>query len=262
MTNSGKPKRVSLSAKHLSGTDGQTLCAFLVKLTDDGVITEDEVFALSSLLQSLPSQKEVPGIVFLSEVLGGILADGLIDEAERRELHHAILRVLPPALRVQANERKRLVEDAVSQQCRREMNRATERQIAYIEDLGGSVDEGMTKLEASTLIDVLLENRPTTRQRMVLRFWDRLDIADQGIEAVSDWMDQWYALNTNHLKAWELWKEENCDSGGRDSYLVELVPLGIGYDYLKRVDRSSGRPSGCLGLILVVVILVTVLHAM
>lgn len=249
--NSTQLKRISLSKKHIAAEDGQALLELLLNLAEDGVISNDEIHRLNEWVQMERSKCVIPAVAFLGEVLEGILADGIIEEAERSELHHAILRVLPPELRAQAKEQKRLAVDSARKSANTERNKASERQLAYIESMGGDITNELSKTEASELITSLLNNRPTGRQRMVLRFWDRLDLEEDGREAVSEWMDEWYAQDENHLKAWELWKEEDDDKGERSAFLVERVPVGIGFEYYKRVVTKPLKTSpGCLGLII------------
>jgi hypothetical protein len=72
-------------------------------------------------------------------------------------------------------------------------------------------------------------------------------------------MDSWYEEDPNHHAAWQLWKRETGDSGHQEN--PKAVSLGIGYRYLKRVQRAasagSTRPKagkGCLLALVVVVI--------
>jgi hypothetical protein len=116
---------------------------------------------------------------------------------------------------------------------------ATEGQRTYIRDLGGKCPENATRTEASNLINKLADKRPTVRQRMVIRFWDRLDLLTEGVDGVSAWMDKWYADDTDRLKAWELWKLETGDNGGRSPDAIDRVPVGAGKQYLARVKAGE-----------------------
>lgn len=246
-----KTARVSLSEKQLSDNETASLCVMLIELSSDGHISDGEIRDLDVWVQQTRKTNALPALAFLGDVLHAVLQDGRIEESERAELHHAILRVLPPKAREAAKEQKRIAIKKARDVINAERDKATERQLQYIEDLGGDAEQDLTKSQASELINSLLEFSPTVRQRMVLRFWDRLDLLEKGKDAVSDWMDEWYAEDENHLLAWELWKEENGDMGERDSYLMELVPVGIGYEYLTRLNAKAPRASGgCMGLIL------------
>lgn len=223
----------------------------LIELSSDGHISDSEIRDLDAWVQQTRKTNPLPALAFLGDVLHAVLQDGRIEESERVELHHAILRVLPPKAREAAKEQKCIAIKNARDMINAKRDKATERQLQYIEDLGGDAKEGMTKSQASELIQSLLEFRPTVRQRMVLRFWNRLDLEGDGRDAVSEWMDKWYAQDENHLKAWELWKQENDDTGKRGAWLVETVPLGIGFEYWKRVIMKPAKASGgCMGLVI------------
>jgi hypothetical protein len=270
--------RVSLTKKHLGTEEGAALLALLGRVIEDGRLSDEEVKDLAAWLEQTVPESAIPGVQFLREEIAGVLADGVITDSERRLLRNAVLRVLPPIDRERAKSR---VADAVAQERQDQVaawNSATERQRAYIRDLGGVCPDGVTKDDASELIDRLLASRPTVRQRMVLRFWDRLDLLPAGVEGVSAWMDQWYAADPDHLSAWELWKLEARDAGGRSPEAIDRVALGVGRQYLARVkagkaDRSLSpsasqrsrptgtNPRGCLGQVIAICILLMLVGA-
>ena len=165
-----------------------------------------------------------------------MLADGSVSEGEIRLIQSAVLRVMPLTERERA---KAKIADANARE-RQELDEAedlpTQRQLEYIRDLGGICPAGTTKWEASEIIDQLIAKRPTVRQRMVLRFWNRLDLMTQGVEGVSNWLDGWYAADPDRVAAWELWKREVDDTGGRSPAAVDSVPLGAGEE-----DASDTR---------------------
>ena len=117
-------------------------------------------------------------------------------------------------------------------------NRVTPKQLEFIHDLGGTCVDNVTKQQASEIIDCLLTSRPTVRQRMALRFWNRLDLLTTGVEGVSAWMDRWYEADLHRLEAWELWKQESGDNGGRSPASIDSVALGAGEEYLVRVKAT------------------------
>lgn len=121
-------------------------------------------------------------------------------------------------------------------------NPATAAQLKYLRALGIQGGDNLTKGEASDMIDSAVNSSRSVsnRQMMVLRFWNKIAVAKQGRNRVSEWMDDWYTDDPDRKAAWELWKEDNDDHGRQDS--PEKVPLGIGYKYLKRV--KSGAPGG------------------
>lgn len=103
---------------------------------------------------------------------------------------------------------------------------------------------------------------------MVLRFWNRTDLLNAGVEGISNWMDQWYEEDPDRLVSWELWKKDAGDNGSRSPSEVPAVPLGAGFDYLKRVKSGvrSGlfkpgqkKSGGCLSQIIAMCVLLFVL---
>ncbi len=244
----------------------------------DGRINEKEIRALEGWLDRASAQSVLPGINFLKDEVEGILADGEVSEPERRLLLNSLLKVLPPDERerakarvaeakeldkeldreareskkeqqraskeveraIQRDERKREREKELQAE-RIAANQPTDKQIAFIQRLGGSLPPGSTKAQASDLIDQLLQNRPTIRQQMVLRFWSRLDLSDRGIDGISAWMDEWYQVDPDHLAAWELFKAETTRSTGLAPKSLEDVPVGSGAHYLMKVKSKSRR---------------------
>jgi len=244
-----KGTRVTFTKAQLAG-EAKPLLTLLEALMEDGVVDVDEVHTLNAALGQFDSDTSVQGIHFLRDEVAAILEDGVVDDAERVVLRRAILRVMPKAHReqfvtvvaeaeaVEKAARAKQREEAAAQ----DKYMATAKQRAFIRDLGGTCPADATKIEASELIDELLETRPTVRQRMVLRFWNRLDLMDAGVDGVSDWMDDFYDEDPRRELAWTLWKRENGDTGGRNPKQVERVPIGAGPSYLKRVG-ITGTPS-------------------
>jgi hypothetical protein len=251
---------VALSRKDLATTEGLALLAVLERIMTDGCLTDQEIKELATWLEQTASTSTLPGLQFLREEVAGMLADGNVSEAECRLLRNAILRVLP------VTERERVkakIAEATARERAREREertaaayRVTQKQLEYIRDLGGDCNETMTKQQASEIIDQLLESRPTVRQRMVLRFWNRQDLLKSGVEGVSAWMDRWYEEDPHRLEAWELWKRESGDTGDRSLVSVESVPLGAGQEYLARV--KAARRDWSLGLAIVACLILLV----
>lgn len=240
---------VVLSKKNLATAEGIALLNLLERIMADGRLTDEEIKELAAWLEQTASTSTLPGIHFLREEVVGILADGSVSEAESRLLRNAILRVLPITERERA---KAKVADATAQEREERAatwNRVTLKQLEYIRDLGGTCADSVTKQQASEIIDRLLTSRPTARQRMVLRFWNRLDLLTTGVEGVSAWMDRWYAEDPHRLEAWTLWKRESGDSGDRSPASIDSVPLGAGQEYLVRVKAT--RRGWSLGQIVI-----------
>jgi hypothetical protein len=266
-----KPHRgkVALTAQDSTTQVGNLLLGVLEKISHDGRLTDNEIQSLGTWLQKAAAVSELPGIHFLREEVESILSDGEIVDGERNLLVKAILRVLPADRReevkarfdqIKADEKERekaekekakeeakllrAEEKELARQERiAEANVPTERQIEFITQLGGTLPPGSTKVQASELIDWLLENRPTARQMMVLRFWNRLDLAKSSVDRVSDWMDSFYQEDPFRKEAWELWKAEANESGGRTYYSIGNVPIGAGMEYLSRIKAQQGPPN-------------------
>jgi len=244
---------VALSEKSLATAEGIALLKLLERIMADGRLADQEITELAAWLEQTASTSTLPGIHFLREEVVGILADGAVSEAESRLLRNAILRVLP------ITERERVkakIADATARERNQERderaaaaNRVTLKQLEFIHDLGGTCADNVTKQQASEIIDWLLASRPTVRQRMVLRFWNRLDLLTTGVEGVSAWMDQWYEGDPHRLEAWELWKQESGDNGGRSPASIDSVPVGAGQEYLVRVKAT--RRGWSLGQIVI-----------
>jgi hypothetical protein len=256
-----KPRSpVALSKKSLATAEGIALLTLLERIMADGQLADQEITELAAWLEQTASTSTLPGIHFLREEVVGILADGAVSEAESRLLRNAILRVLPIAERERA---KAKVADALARE-RDERTAAakfvTPKQLEFIHNLGGTCAENVTKWQASEIIDQLLAARPTVRQRMALRFWNRLDLSTAGVEGVTEWMDRWYEDDPRRLEAWELWKRESRDDGGRSPTSIDSVPLGAGQAYLARVTATRrGWSSGQIFIIACLIVLATAL---
>jgi AP2 domain len=125
------------------------------------------------------------------------------------------------------------------------------KQKVFIERLGGNVVQNMSKFDASRLIDKLQkvewradrarriydeQGYPASpRQRMVARFWDVPVKSSK--EAATEWQNEFYAQDPDHLKSWELWKKENREADKSDN--SEQVPVGIGSKYLQRIKGEK-----------------------
>lgn len=236
--------RITLTAKQLETEGGKALLDYLWWLAEDGYVSDEEINHMSGWLAQASHIPDVTGIHYLKELVDAVLLDGIIEEGERAEIHRAILRILPKDYRAAAKQQKENLDAAYK--ARQDLQRrktealATEKQISYLISLGGQPYEGMTKREASEAITSLTDrDGPTVRQKMVLRFWNRLDMLSCSIDEVSSWMDDFYRQDERHLDAWELWKYENGDRGGRSIDQIDTVPIGAGFEYLQKV--SSGN---------------------
>lgn len=171
-------------------------------------ITRAEAYALVEKLQSQPSQRQIEYI----QSLGG-----------------------SPTLDMTRWDASDLIEELLASA------KATERQLQFIRDLGGNPPEGISRAGAEVLISQLLvkqresfdkEQPPTPRQVMVLRFWNRMDLASTSKWEVTNWLSQFYAEDSRRLAAWEMFKAEIGDDGSQRD--PSFVPIGTGMEYLKK----------------------------
>jgi hypothetical protein len=249
--------RLSLTKPQLDSTEGTAFRDYLWWVAQDGYVTDDEIHHMKQWLSDSAWITHVPAIHYLKELVDGILSDAIVNEGERAELHKAILRILPKNYREPADDvKKKIAAERKAQEISdrvRRTNLATDRQIAYLASLGGTVIEGMTKSEASEQISRLTTSKATVRQQMVLRFWNQSHLATKSVEEVSQWMDQLYEREPLCLVAWELWKQDVGDSGTRNFADLDRVPLGCGHAYLKKAKLLNSQPKRGLGCLVVLI---------
>lgn len=150
-------KIVTFTPKQIADPGIRELVDFLERLTQDGEITEDEIAALSDALAREQVDQSTPGVEFLQTLLSGVDFTGEIDVSRRAEIHRAILRVLPKAQRAEAERARQQAGIKRAMLRRHEATLPTQRQLDYITDLGGCPSPGMTREDASRLIDRLSE---------------------------------------------------------------------------------------------------------
>lgn len=278
-----KTSRLAISKSELESDHGRKLAKVLKQVLADGEITQNEIVALRKWLVEAGKVSNIAGINFLREEIESVLADGEIEQSEADLLVQSILRVLPLSERQPLKEAvseaksrrlnakrierelisalptdsqkallKRMggslpdnaTKDEASKAIDQLLNRPTDKQKEYIQVLGGELTSNATKEDASNLIEnLLLQNRPTTRQLMVLRFWDEWNRRKDGVEGVSEWLDGFYKEDPDRLLAWTLWKNESADANSRDIASVERIPLGVGIKYLERIKARKGGPN-------------------
>lgn len=268
--------RVSLTKKQLTTAEGMELLSLLVAITKDGEASLGEVQHLRDWLDAKASA-DLPAITWLREIVGAVLADGKVTPEERVEMLLAFERVLPPEERVVAKLNRKSADLAAGQAevkpkkkaTRWEDHPATDNQIGYMGFLGIAFDpKTITKGQATTLISERLNASISNRQMMVLRFWNKPELAKLGSRQVSEWIDEWYTKDTRHRAAWTLWKQESGDTGGQGD--PERVPIGIGFEVMKRVPvekqperepvqekeakAKAGVAAGCLAWVVVLAI--------
>ena len=176
-------------------------------------ITRAEAYALKAKLQSQPSEKQLEYI----RALGG-----------------------NPPPDITRWDASNLIEQLLSS------TKATEKQFQYIRDLGGDPPAGLSRADAEILIPQLQakqqeslarEEPPTARQMMVLRFWNRMDLAQSSKWEVEQWLSQFYDEDPRRKPAWETFKLENGDDGSQHD--PSWVPIGAGESYLSNPNAPG-----------------------
>jgi hypothetical protein len=222
--NSGR--RLSLTKSQLSSPVGQELLDLLLNIGKDGVLEYEELEQLSDFLNR-SKNSEVPGILFLFNLMIAVCEDQKITSEELIEIQLGIERVLPPATRADIRRSRLALVPPPSPEP------ATERQLEYIHILGGTPPPNLSKWDASELIDQLKQNPPASpRQIMFLRFWGRTDLIGCSRDQVTAWMSDFIDEDERRKHAWNRYKAEVGDDGSQRD--PSSVPIGIGKDYLSR----------------------------
>jgi hypothetical protein len=223
----GKRTRITLTKAECESPTGKRLIDLILSMCHDGCLSISEVDELHIFLRNDASA--IAAIPYLRAITREAVADGAINDAEAYALKLAFERVVPKEARgIISTHLESIGLPAVREyeaQAAWTEDEATHRQIAYIVDLGGTVTPGLTKGQASELIEQLLERRPPTpRQRMLLRFFNRLDLLQVTKDDVSLWIDQLYASDERLERAWDRFKREtNHDPCDQDA---SIVPIG------------------------------------
>lgn len=203
-----------------------------MSMCHDGRLDVSEVNALDSFLRSDTSG--IAAIPYLRAITREALADSSISDTEAYALKRAFERIVPKEWRgIVSTHLASIGLPVFEYQAKPPWteDEATHSQIEYIINLGGKFTPGMTKGEASELIDQLLDRRPPTpRQQMLLRFFNRLDLMQSTKDEVSIWIDQLYASDERLERAWERFKREtNQDPYERNP---SVVPIGAIKNYV------------------------------
>lgn len=110
--------RVALSKKDMQSAIALELISLCETVTADGTINDEEIALLQQWLEENRTA-DLPAIAYLVATVEQILADGKVTDLERRELHRAVERILPP----EAKQRSRLIRVGAEQQSREERQR-------------------------------------------------------------------------------------------------------------------------------------------
>lgn len=242
-----KSKRVAMYEKDAGDEVGRKLIKVLLQVMEDGIVSDSEAKSLKIWLEKAAKLSDLPGIPFLLEEVETLLADGRVTEEESDYLVCKMLRVLPAYTRSLVeggvNEILQQRKEKRNAEWRKQMYGPTERQLAFLQSLGGSAPPNASRSDVSDVIDKLVNSRPTTRQCMVLRFWDRLDLMKNGVEGVSNWLDRFYLEDPDRQLAWMLFKTETPNSQSRNYEDVEKIPIGAGSHYLQRIKNNRQNPT-------------------
>jgi hypothetical protein len=258
-------RRLSLTKKQLHEEKGAALLALLNNISADGVLEDSEILRLVGWLKT-HQDDEIPAIAYLSHLVEGVIANGSLETIDRGNLQEAIEKVLPvaerkaakaarehtgyvekadsiPRAKISAGDLETMrVDGPVEFETKKEApwrnDPMTERQYDFIRSMGASISKQATKGQASELIGSLLNNRSiSSRQQMVMRFWNRTQRTGEGRQEITLWMDGFYEEDPDRKAAWELYKEEVEDNGLQGE--PERVPIGIGPDYLDRIKKGG-----------------------
>jgi hypothetical protein len=242
-------KRVSLTPSQCGSGRGQELLVLLSEITREGLVSKDGVERLNAWLDE-NTGSEIPAISFLANIPERF---GELTTAKAFQVHFAIERVLPKTFREGVREKRQ--EAWLHSPLK---PRATEAQLNYIRDLGGKPPVGINIAEASLLIEQLLDHsdhsRPTPRQIMVLRFWNRMDLANRSRSDISNWLEHFYAQDSRRKSAWQLYKLQNKDDGTQRD--PSWVKIGEGENCLR--ELIAWRKKAGLILLGVVMLIIAV----
>ncbi len=224
--------RVTLTKAELQTATGKEFIEFAAEIGSDGAIDINEISLLLSAVEPGGRFSGLSGAGFLRDTISDILKDGRIEQYEIEMLRRAIGRLFPKQLRDGSAFYSKQSIDASRPKCPSwHDDAASDKQIDLMIKLGIPFHPGISKGGASALISAHLEakdSRPSDRQIMILRFFNRLDLMEKSRAEVADWMDVWYAEEPRRRDAWEMYKAD-C---GEDITDPDSVEIGIGLAYL------------------------------
>jgi hypothetical protein len=153
LVSAAKRTRIALTPKQCASPEGQELISLLCDITHDGLVTKEGVWRLNNWLEE-KTNSATPAIKHLTQVLEQV---GTLTAEKAFEIHLEIEHVLPRVIREQVKKkRKEAWLHSLLQP------KATEAQLKYIRDLGGTPSHGINIAEASLLIEQLLYGLPNT----------------------------------------------------------------------------------------------------
>jgi len=212
---------VTLTAAQLKLPEIEEFVVLLVNIASDGVLDYEELQKLTDWLNG-HIQSEIPAVRYMVNLMLRVCADGKVTEQELFEIQLAIERILPKQYRTRIAE---------ARQSAYYNGPASAAQLDAIESCTGSRPFGLTRREASEALDRIY-NRPSNRQLMVLRFFNRMDLATTTRSQISGWLDSFIEEDPARWEAWELFKAENGDDGSQRD--PSWVPIGAVQAYITR----------------------------
>jgi hypothetical protein len=238
-------KRVTLTKAQLATPQGVELVRLLSEISEDGVITYEELKRLTDWLNA-NSEIDIPAVRFLFEHMMAICRRGTITNDGLFDMQLAIERVLPKESRQTAAKARLSAYHAQP---------ASERQLEVLQQMTGQMHHGLNRDQASELITAV-NQRPSNRQLMFLRFWGRMDIAALSRHEISEWMDAFITADQSRMELWNEYKQVIHDDGSQRD--PSCVPIGAHANFSKRSRRYDiqGTGSGCLTILVIAAILV------
>lgn len=104
--------RVFLTNSELATEIGEQLLALVTRIAADGKLDLAEIKELRRWLRSHKGQTDIRAVSYLDDIMTRVAADGHIDRDELIELHLAVERVIPAALRLPITQARRSREKA------------------------------------------------------------------------------------------------------------------------------------------------------
>lgn len=218
---SSQAARVTLTKSQLRIPEVSEFAELLINIASDGAIEYEELQNLAEWLNAHKSI-DVPAIHFMFNLLLRVCKTQQLGGEEIYQVQLGIERVLPKEFRTRIVEKRLDVHYSAP---------ATERQLDLIQQITFNRPTGLSKREASEMIERIFEG-PTNRQKMFMRFCNRIDMLDKTREQVSQWMDDYIQTNPSHWEAWQVFKSDIQDDGGQNN--PEMVTVGVIQKYLAR----------------------------
>lgn len=144
--------RIALTKGQVEAGPGLELLALCQTVTEDGSLGDEEIEQLRQWLEENRSG-DLPAIGLLVGLVDAILKDGKVTDIERRELHRALEKVLPPEMRGVAVAQRRIADAELREKAKTEKAeaRAQEKERKAQERLRDSPIDHANFMVAGTL---------------------------------------------------------------------------------------------------------------